>query len=96
VDHAENGQIALDLHSKSTYDLILMDLEMPVMDGYVATEKIRGLTDSKRRKTPIVALTASAMQDVQKKLFDIGMNDYVLKPFNPLELKDKIWKYLEK
>ncbi|MBN1990824.1 MAG: PAS domain S-box protein [Bacteroidales bacterium] len=95
VDHAENGQIALDLHSNNPYDLILMDLEMPVMDGYEATEKIRGLADARHRKTPIVALTASAMQDVQKKLYAIGMNDYVLKPFNPLELKEKIWKYLE-
>lgn len=90
---AENGEIALQKIKQHKYDLILMDLEMPVMNGYEATTAIRKLK-SKNGKIPIVALSASAMQDVQKKIFDAGMNGFILKPFNPADLKMKIEEVL--
>jgi PAS domain S-box-containing protein len=93
---AENGQIALDILKENDFDLILMDLEMPVMSGYDATVAIRSLKNSAKSKIPIIALTASAMLDVQHKIFSLGMNGFVLKPFNPSELKAKIAELLEK
>ncbi|MFP4556453.1 MAG: PAS domain S-box protein [Bacteroidales bacterium] len=87
---AENGAKALEMIEKNDFDIILMDLEMPVMNGYDATQTIRNLPHPTKSKTPIIALTASAMLDVQKKIFNLGMNDFVLKPFNPNNLKSKI------
>jgi CheY-like chemotaxis protein len=66
---------------------------MPVMDGYTATRYIRTLEDPYFLHLPIIALTASAMSDVKQKLLEIGMNDYVTKPFNPSELHNKITYY---
>lgn len=91
---AENGQMALDVLSNQTFDLILMDIEMPVMDGYNATKAIRQLEDSEKRSIPIIALTATAVVEVQKKILDQGMNDYIIKPFNPSVLKEKIFHIL--
>jgi PAS domain S-box-containing protein len=91
---AENGQIALDLINHSNFDLILMDLEMPVMSGYEASERIRSIPDPIKSKIPIIALTASAMLDVQTKIFSIGMNGFILKPFSPNDLKRKIIELL--
>ncbi len=91
---AENGQIALDILQNDDFDLILMDLEMPVMSGYDATKAIRKLKDNAKNSIPIIALTASAMLDVQHKIFSLGMNSFILKPFNPSELKNKIAELL--
>lgn len=88
-DTAENGQIALDKFKENEYDLILMDLLMPEMDGYTAVEKIRETGSL----VPIIALTASATLSNQDRAFSVGMNDYVTKPFNPKELHQKIAKY---
>lgn len=87
---AENGLEAISLVKQKKFDLILMDLEMPVMNGYEATTEIRKLKDKQKNSIPIIALTASAMLDVQNKIFSLGMNGFVLKPFNPAELKKKI------
>jgi len=95
-EHASNGLKALECIAQSDFDLILMDLEMPEMNGYEAAKAIRHLTDSHKANIPIIALSASAMIDIQKKIFDIGFNDFVLKPFKPQELKAKIAKYLVK
>jgi PAS domain S-box-containing protein len=95
-DVAENGLIALELVQQNDYDLILMDLQMPVMDGYEATAKIRQLPDRKYQSLPIVALTASAMLDVKDIAFQVGMNDYVSKPFMPNELFSKIAAFRKK
>ncbi len=92
---AENGSIALDMISKNDFDLILMDLEMPVMSGYDATVEIRKLKDPIKSRIPIIALTASAMLDVQTKIFSLGMNAFILKPFNPGDLKSKIAELLK-
>ncbi|MEL6537345.1 MAG: response regulator [Bacteroidota bacterium] len=90
VDVAMNGQEALDMVDITPYDVILMDLQMPVMDGYTATQEIRKFA----RELPIIALTASALADVRDKVFSSGMNDFVTKPFNPNELYRKIRKQL--
>ncbi|QNF35221.1 response regulator [Adhaeribacter swui] len=92
-DIAENGLVALDLVKANDYDLILMDLQMPEQDGYDTTLAIRQLDDEKYQKVPIIALTASAMLDIQDRAFQVGMNDYLSKPFNPDELYNRIVKY---
>lgn len=92
-DVAENGEIALTLVQSTDYDMILMDLQMPEMDGYQSTTAIRNLPDEKYKKLPIVALTASAMLDIKDQAFIVGMNDYISKPFNPDELYRKIEQY---
>jgi len=89
VDVADNGQIAVDMVQCAEYDIVLMDLQMPVMDGYTATEKIREFN----KKTPIIALTASATSDVRNKVLASGMQDYIVKPFNPDELIIKLKKH---
>ncbi|MEQ6121540.1 response regulator [Reichenbachiella sp. MALMAid0571] len=86
VDVAENGREAIEKTASSKYDLILMDLQMPVMDGYDASSELR----KQGLKTPIVALTASVMLDVGDKVFSCGMNDYITKPFDPDDLYNKI------
>jgi PAS domain S-box-containing protein len=93
-DIAENGSLAVQLAQTNHYDLILMDLQMPDMDGYTATEEIRKLEPASRyKKLPIIALTASAMLDNKDRAFVVGMDDYVSKPFNPDELYRKIAHY---
>jgi PAS domain S-box-containing protein len=92
-DVAENGVIAYELIQTNNYDLVLMDLQMPEMDGYETTEKVRKLPGAKYTDLPIIALTASAMLDIKDKAFESGMNDYVSKPFNPDDLYRKIATY---
>lgn len=92
----ENGARAVEEVEKSTYDVILMDLQMPEMDGYEATEKIRALEDPSKRQIPIIALTAAALKEVKEKVFASGMNDFVTKPFNPAELQQKIADQVKK
>ncbi|GAB3331487.1 hypothetical protein GCM10027299_37190 [Larkinella ripae] len=89
VDVAENGQVGLDKFRAGSYDLILMDLQMPVMDGYTSTEQIRE-TDA---TIPVIALTASATYSNRDRAINAGINDYVTKPFNPNDLFQKIAKY---
>ena len=76
-----NGQEALDARKNKTFDLILMDCQMPVMDGFEATHQIRQFeTQTKQERIPIVALTANAMQGDREKCLDVGMDDYLTKP----------------
>jgi signal transduction histidine kinase/CheY-like chemotaxis protein len=90
---AENGQEALDMVQRQWYDVVLMDLHMPVMDGYEAAAAIRQLECERCRQIPIFALTADAMSDIKDRAFEAGMNDYVSKPFHPTELYQKIARY---
>jgi CheY-like chemotaxis protein len=90
VDIADNGLKAVEKAKCNEYDIILMDLQMPVMDGYTASRRIREFNN---RNVPIVALTASASVDIQQKVYDFGMTDYLAKPFNPEELFETIYKY---
>lgn len=89
VDIAENGLVGVEKFREYGYDLILMDIQMPVMDGLVASRKIRDFSD-----VPIIALTANSTKQEQDKCMEIGMNDYLAKPFKPQELYGKIMNML--
>jgi len=94
VTFAENGQMALELLEKEDFDLILMDLQMPVMDGIEATTIIRKSQDPKIRNIPIVALTAAIMSENHDKIGELNINDYILKPFKPHDLFERIKKHI--
>ncbi|AFM05908.1 signal transduction histidine kinase [Bernardetia litoralis DSM 6794] len=87
---AENGQIALDLFKKDNFDVVLMDLQMPVMDGYESARQMRLLEENTDKFTPIIALTASTLLNERERIIQVGMNDFLSKPFNPNELYKKI------
>jgi PAS domain S-box-containing protein len=95
VTHAENGQLALEELKKQEFDMILMDLHMPVLDGIEATRIIRSSSDEKIRNIPIVALTAAIMSESHDKIEDLKINDYVLKPFKPHDLFERIKKHMK-
>lgn len=88
---AENGKIAFDKVQVNDYDVILMDLQMPVMDGYQATAMIR---QRLKKKTPIIALTAHSLIGEREKCINAGMNDYITKPFAPKNLFNKIASFI--
>lgn len=90
VDVAENGAIAVDMMQHKKYDLVLMDLHMPVMDGFTASMKIREFN----QQTPIITLTATASEDIKNKLQEVGMQDYVIKPFDIDVLFSKIQRLI--
>jgi len=92
----DNGLEAVEAIKENNYDVVLMDLQMPKMDGYEASENIRKLDDPYKRKTPIIALTAAALKEVREKVYASGMNDFVTKPFNPADLEQKLFKFIEK
>ena len=85
VDVAVNGKLALDMVQQNDYDLILMDVQMPVMDGYETTRAIRALANGKSR-TPILAMTANVMEAEVQQCLDAGMDGFVPKPFKQEEL----------
>ncbi|WP_462264790.1 ATP-binding protein [Mucilaginibacter sp.] len=87
---AENGERAVEKMQYGNFDIILMDLQMPVMSGFEAAIEIRKMADTQKSVTPIIALTASALVDIRDKVFAAGMNDYISKPFKPEELKGKM------
>lgn len=91
IDVAENGEKAIQLAIQNTYDLILMDLQMPLLDGYQAARKIR----ESLKNVPIIAITATAFLDVKKEVHDYGMNDYVTKPFSEAELLEVIKRHVK-
>ena len=93
VTLAENGLIALDIISKNDFNLVLMDINMPEMDGYMTTKEIRSGKYTQNSEIPIIAMTASAFIGDNQKCFKAGMNDYISKPFNPQDLLEKISKH---
>jgi PAS domain S-box-containing protein len=95
VTLAENGQLALDALEKEDFDLILMDLHMPVMDGIEATRIIRKSENPRIKEIPIVALTAAIMSENHDKIDELKINDYVLKPFKPHDLFERIKKHIK-
>jgi len=90
LEIARNGKEALDMFGTSRYDLILMDVQMPVMNGLVAAEKIRGLEMSTQGHVPIIAITANAMLGDREQCLAVGMDDYISKPIEPEVLIEKI------
>jgi len=94
IDTAANGVEALDLFAANSYDLILMDITMPVMSGLIAAEKIRALESSANTHTPIIAITANAMIGDKEKCLSAGMDDYISKPYQPAVLINKIRNFL--
>ncbi|MBK9356798.1 MAG: response regulator [Bacteroidales bacterium] len=95
VDSAVNGLEAIEMLNQENYRLILMDLQMPEMDGYKTASIIRGRGVEPFNSIPIIALTASSKSEVHEKISLAGMNDFISKPFNPAELFSKLRTYLE-
>ena len=79
-----------------TYDLILMDIQMPNMDGYQAAQRIRHLNDKTRAEIPIIAMTANAFAEDRKRVFDAGMNEHIAKPIDIEKLGAVILSVLKK
>lgn len=94
-DIAENGLVAMQKIQQQNYHLVLMDIQMPEMNGYEATENIRKMKGEYYKNLPIIALTASAFADDRDKILSYGMNGYIIKPFTPPELYSKIAFYLK-
>ena len=86
VEVAYNGQNAVDMVKENDYDAVLMDIQMPVMDGYTASREIRKFNTS----IPIMALSASVFLEVKNKIMQSGMNGFIFKPFDPEDLLNKI------
>ncbi len=93
VDIAANGEEAVDMHADACYDLILMDCEMPKMDGFQATSHIRAAEGSMRR-TPVIALTACTAQGEREQCLAAGMDDFLSKPIRPQILKEMLVRWL--
>jgi CheY-like chemotaxis protein len=89
IAEATNGQEAVDLFHKNKYDLLLIDLDMPVMDGYQTLEEIRKVN----QKIPAIAFTAAVLPNMKEYLRNYGFSDYLPKPFRPEELHQIIVSY---
>jgi signal transduction histidine kinase/CheY-like chemotaxis protein/HPt (histidine-containing phosphotransfer) domain-containing protein len=91
IETAENGEVAVRLVSQQNYDLVLIDMQMPVMDGLTATKLIRA--DPRFRTLPIIAMTANAMASDREKCLQAGMNDHIPKPVDPDQLFDVLLRW---
>ena len=95
ADTADNGRQAIDMLEAASYDIVFMDVQMPVMDGYQATRAIRGgKTKAANPKVPIIAMTAHAMKGDREKCLQGGMDDYISKPISPRKLAKALEKWL--
>lgn len=92
---AENGREGVNAVKENNFDAILMDCQMPVMDGYQATQSIRELEDTTKNRVKIIGLTANAMEGDREKCLDAGMNDYLTKPINLVALKAILEKHTQ-
>ena len=93
IDVAENGEVAVRMVGNHKYDLVLMDMQMPVMDGVAATKAIR--SNPQFRALPIVAMTANVMANDREKCIEAGMNDHVAKPIDPDELFAALLRWIK-
>ncbi len=96
VDLAENGYLGVEAYKAKHYDLIMMDIQMPVMDGYEATKAIRNLEQRSKKgeRVPIVAMTAHAVKGYMEKCLDVGMDDYIVKPVKRIDLLAAVKKWV--
>lgn len=94
LDLAENGKEAVEKHEKNQYDLIIMDIQMPEMDGFQASQKIRKELPAPLSEVPIIAMTASVTREEVEDCFEAGMDEFVAKPFNQAELISKMSRLL--
>ncbi|MGN0699497.1 MAG: response regulator [Oscillospiraceae bacterium] len=93
VDVAEDGIVAVDKMASAAsdcYDLILMDIQMPKMNGFMATREIRTLSDNRKANIPIIAMTANAFDEDKKSAYECGMNGFIAKPINIKELMNTL------
>jgi CheY-like chemotaxis protein len=95
-DYANNGLEAVEKVKQNQYNIVLMDLQMPEMNGYEATQVIRSLGEERFKHIPIIALTADAVMDVKERALAAGMSDFITKPFNPDELYQKLVWYAKR
>ncbi|MGZ4999350.1 MAG: PAS domain-containing protein [Methylomonas sp.] len=93
IDIAENGKIALEKLEKNRYDCALMDIQMPVMDGYQTTRHLRALESCKN--LPVIAMTANVMSDDRNRCLEVGMNDFITKPILPETLYTTLLKWIQ-
>jgi CheY-like chemotaxis protein len=92
IFEARNGKQAVAIYKKIPFDIILMDIQMPKKNGYEVTSEIRKIEQSKR--TAIIALTAGILKEEKQKCLDSGMDDYISKPINPIELQQTVVKWI--
>ncbi len=96
VKLAENGQQALDIcKTDQEFDIVLMDIQMPIMDGFMATEQIRSLPGRTIAELPIIAMTAHAMQMHKEQSIKVGMNDHISKPIDPKILRQTLLQWID-
>ncbi len=96
VTTAENGQEAYDLYRENEFDIVLMDIQMPEMDGFEATKKIRAFEQGTGKRTPVLAMTAHAMKGDTERILEAGMDAHITKPFKPQHLYATIIDFIEK
>lgn len=96
IELAENGQQAVEMLQANDYDIVLMDVQMPLMDGFEATRYIRNELPEPKRSVPVLAMTAHAHISLDDQFSKAGMDDFVIKPFEPQDLFEKISKYVRK
>ncbi|MBC7921527.1 MAG: PAS domain S-box protein [Ferruginibacter sp.] len=94
ADVASDGYEALEKLRTTSYELVLMDLQMPGMDGFETTRRLRQLDGPTRRDVPVLAITATVFADAKTKVSEAGMNDLIVKPFDPQKLRDQLFRYL--
>jgi PAS domain S-box-containing protein len=94
IDTADNGQIAVEAVANKSYHLVLMDCQMPLMDGFVATRLIRAAEQTGTHHVPIIAMTANAIQGDREQCLQAGMDDYLAKPIGPKALQDMLTRWL--
>lgn len=92
---ASDGQEALDQFNSGHFDIVMLDLQMPRLDGFAVAKAIRNHLDAEKRKVPILAHTASLLFEVEKKMEDSGFDDFIPKPFSSEELYEKLKSYLK-
>ncbi len=93
---SNDGNDAIDIFKQNKFDIVLMDVQMPIMNGYIATGNIRSYERKIEIHTPIIALTAFSINDDREKCFEVGMDDYLSKPVDLNELNNMVIKWTQK